>query len=469
MKRLLALLLPLALAACQDESQPLSPDTSRQASSAARASDLVPLPFGARIEQVVPGNVIVKLRAPADPATFARGKGLTLARMGYGNSFALLRVRPGTERAEAARLAADPQVEYAEPDYLRQPTCDARYWAFHNPGGCRLTFQNDPNGRDGQQVTSYLSTDDADEDASGGDVPASFGAGGQPVFIASIDTGVDNTHPEFSGTDIIMGRDWISGGTPTDPNGHGTHTTGTMVGRTVGVAGVTGAGSNVKVFVQRVCGPNGCPTSAIVNAIREAADFNVKYPDRPPMVAMNLSLGGSTISRAERDAIHHAVNVRQVLVIASAGNDGNSRISCPACDANAISVAATNWQDKRSYYSNYGSGLDLSAPGGEMYSNTTSESGIFSAVPGGGYAYYQGTSMAAPQVTGTAAVVASRLGLKGAALRAQLESTADDLGAGGYDTTFGNGRLNAHRAVTAAPASGGGGGGGGTTCRNKKC
>ncbi|MGD8322305.1 MAG: S8 family serine peptidase, partial [Gemmatimonadota bacterium] len=181
-------------------------------------------------------------------------------------------------------------------------------------------------------------------------------------------------------------------------------------------------------------------------AIRAATDDGV--------VAMNMSLGGSSESQAEKDAIAYATT-NNALVIASAGNDGTSTVSCPACDPNAISVAATNWQDGLSYYSNWGNGLDISAPGGEMYSNTTEESGIYSSVPGG-YAYYQGTSMAAPQVTGTAAVVASVDGLTGAALRSQIETTADDLGAAGYDTEFGHGRLNTYRAVTGSTLNEGG-------------
>ena len=69
-------------------------------------------------------------------------------------------------------------------------------------------------------------------------------------------------------------------------------------------------------------------------------------------------------------------------------------------------------------------------------------------ITGASYAYMQGTSMATPQVTGAAAVVASKLGLRGSALRSRLLSTADDRGNAGYDTKFGNGRLNVHRAVT---------------------
>jgi subtilisin family serine protease len=165
------------------------------------------------------------------------------------------------------------------------------------------------------------------------------------------------------------------------------------------------------------------------------------------MVAMNLSLGGSSESQAEKDAIAYAVG-KNVLVIASAGNNGTSTVSCPACDPNAISVAATQWQDKLASYSNFGSGLDISAPGGNCYSNTTPEGCIYSSYLGGGYAWLQGTSMAAPQVTGTAAIVASKAGLRGSQLRSRLLSSADDLGASGPDNTFGAGRLNSYRAVT---------------------
>ncbi|TFG86235.1 MAG: hypothetical protein E4H17_04350, partial [Gemmatimonadales bacterium] len=283
-------------------------------------------------------------------------------------------------------------------------------------------------------ASSYASIADADEDNIEG-----YASGGSDVVIGSIDTGVDLLHPEFTGR-LIAGKDWYNNDNdPTDDDGHGSHTTGTMAGSTVGVAGVSGAASHVKVYVQKVCGRRGCPTSAIVSAIRAAADYGV--------VAMNLSLGGSSESQAEKDAIAYAVG-KNVLVIASAGNSGSGTVACPACDPNAISVAATNWKDEKASYSQYGPGLDISAPGGQCYSNTTPEGCIYSAYKGGGYAWLQGTSMAAPQVTGTAAIVASKTGLRGGALRSRIESTADDKGGANYDQTFGNGRLNSYRAVT---------------------
>jgi subtilisin family serine protease len=416
--------LTLAVAACSDA--PAGPEATPN-----------PLPLAQQNDAVVPGEVLVKMKEGFELDALQGREGISFSRAGYKSEFAVMGVERGQERAEAARLAADPRVEWAEPNYLRQTTAiDPRLWAFYNPGGLTAYFSDPADSRYGQPLPStYASLLDADEDAI-----ASVGAGGGAVVISSIDTGVDSDHSEFTGR-LIMGKDWVTGdNNPEDEDGHGTHTSGTMAGTTVGVAGVTGASSNVRILVQRVCGPNGCPTSAIVNAIRAAADY-------PGMVAMNLSLGGSTISRAEKDAIAYATG-KGVLVIAAAGNSGTSKVACPACDANAISVSSTNWRDALSYYSQYGSGLDISAPGGELYSNTTEEMGIWSAYLDGGYAMLQGTSMATPQVTGAAAVVASKTGLRGSALRTRLQSTADDIGAAGYDTKFGNGRVNVYRAVT---------------------
>ena len=386
-------------------------------------------------EQVVAGEVVVKVRDGVDPLEVGRGHGLGLSERGYRDAFVVLRGAAGNEHANVRALQADPRVEWAEPNYLRQPTAiDTRLWAFYNPGGLNMKYSR--GGSSGQPIgASYASTLDADQDNIEG-----YAAGGSAVVVGSIDTGADMDHPEFGGR-LIAGRDWVNNDNdPSDDNGHGTHTSGTMAGAKVGVAGVAGAASNVRVHVQRVCGKRGCPSAAIASAIRAAADY-------PGMVAMNLSLGGGSLSTGERDAITYATE-KNVLVIASSGNDGVSTVSCPACDTRAISVGASNWRDERASYSNYGTGIDITAPGGQCYSNTTAEGCIYSAYLAGGYTFMQGTSMAAPQVTGTAAIVASVTGLRGAALRSRLESTADDKGAAGYDTTFGNGRLNSYRAVT---------------------
>ena len=445
----LAAMSALAVAACSDV--PVQPD-------AAGPAPISPALSKAPAEdEVVAGEVIVKLKENASLDAVRTRHGLGKGASGYAKAYEILLTGRGNERAMAARLSADADVEYAEPNYIRHADAiDSRLWAFYNPGGLNMVFQNDPNGRDGQSLpSSYASIKDADEDNISG-----YAAGGASVMIGSIDTGVDFGHEEFTGR-LIAGKDWYSNDndpSDTPDEGHGTHTTGTMAGTNVGVAGVSGAGPNVKVFVQRVCGPNGCPTSAIINAINAAADkldANGKH-----LVAVNISLGGNSESQGEKSAILKATNAG-VLVIASAGNSGSGKVGCPACDPNAISVAATTWRDELAPYTQKGSGLDLSAPGGSCYSNTTEDGCIFSSVASGytggatytlngkgPYAYLQGTSMAAPQVTGTAAIVASKTGLRGADLRRRLETTADDLGSPGYDTKFGNGRINSYRAVT---------------------
>ncbi|HEY0151008.1 MAG TPA: S8 family serine peptidase [Longimicrobium sp.] len=445
------------LAACSDEAP------TNTAMSPVQSPEFAAAPAQ---DEVAPGEVLVKFKDGVDASDLLRANGLVRRAVGYKGSFEVLNGARGQERALAAVLKNDARVEWAEPNYIRKvEAIDSRLWAFYNPGGMNMSFYNDPNGRTGPLPSTYASVADADEDAIEG-----IGAGGSPVVISNIDTGVDYSHPEFAGR-LIRGCDWYSmaaagngSGTCNDftsddtpDQGHGTHTAGTSAGSTVGVAGVTGAAANVKIYVQRVCGAAGCYTSSIINAIRAAAD-------QPNMVAMNLSLGGRTISTGEKNAIAYATS-KNVLVIAAAGNSGTNKVGCPACDANAISVSATDWKDVLTSYSQYGTGLDISAPGGLCYSNTTEEGCIFSAIvagyqatqgyleyngplAGGKYAFMNGTSMATPQVTGAAAVVASKTGLRGAALRARLESSAKDLGTAGYDTKYGNGRLDVYKAIT---------------------
>lgn len=390
------------------------------------------------VDQIVPGEVLVKFKDGVDAVAKTNGKGLGILRKGYADAYVIVGTGRGNENALASVLKNDADVEWAEPNYLRQPdVTDSNLWAFYNPGGLNMQFSDGS----GSIPSSYASILDADEDSPNGQFPA----GGSAVTIGSIDTGVQFNHVEFTGR-LIAGKDWIDNDNdPADTEGHGTHTTGTMAGSSVGVAAMAGATSNVKVYVQRVCASNGCPTSAIINAINAAATY--RDANGLPLVAVNFSIGGSTESTGEKTAIQALTNAG-VLFVASAGNSGSGKVACPACDVNAISVMATNWKDAKTSYSQYGKGLDIAAPGGECYSNTTPEGCIYSSYLSGsnnGYAWLQGTSMAAPQVTGAAGVVASKTGLRGAALRSRLLSTVDNPSSLGR---YGVGRLNIYRAVT---------------------
>ena len=458
----------VSLAACSDV--PVQPDESALTTRAAVASQ--------GDDAVVAGDVIVKLKDGASVEDLVRAHGLGRGARGFAGKFDIVKTTRGNERAMAARLARDPRVEYAEPNYIRQPLAiSPRLWQLQNPGGLNMKFnEKDTGGRYGQTLPStYASLADADMDA---DFAAACQTGSCPdVVIGNIDTGVDYNNPELAGR-VIKGKDWVNNDNDpmdTSDEGHGTHTAGTSAGLNISAVGVTGIASHVQFYAQRVCGPSGCPTSAIINALNAAAAY--RDANGNPMVAVNVSLGGRSESTGEQSAIR-TLTANGTLVIASAGNDGRSKVSCPACDANAISVAATDWRDARASYSNYGSGLDMSAPGGNCYSNTTEEGCIFSSIVAGytaatgyltysgsatgdpiynltgnlpltnaHYAYMQGTSMAAPNLTSAAAVVAWATGLRGSALRTRLQNTADDKGTAGYDTGFGYGRVNVYRAV----------------------
>ncbi|HET7322541.1 MAG TPA: hypothetical protein VFI96_08620, partial [Longimicrobiaceae bacterium] len=136
MKRSVALLLPLALVACQDLNSPRTPDAALSPSGQLVAMDMAHGP-----EQVMPGEVLVKVKPGADVADVARAHGLAVAAHGYHDAFTVLRGAVGNERALAARLGQDARVEYAEPNFLRQPTqVDSRLWAFYNPGNLSMSF-----------------------------------------------------------------------------------------------------------------------------------------------------------------------------------------------------------------------------------------------------------------------------------------------------------------------------------------
>jgi hypothetical protein len=431
-------------------------------------------------DPVVAGDVLVKVKDGASLDAVMSEHGLGRGAAGFAGKFNVVRTAAGNERAMAARLASDPRVEWAEPNYIRQPlSVGPRLWALSNPGGLNMKFnEKDTSGRYGQTLPStYASLADADIDA---DFTATCQTGSCPdIVIGNIDTGTDYNNPELSGR-VILGKDWVDNDNDpmdTSDEGHGTHTAGTSAGANISAVGATGISSHVKFYAQRVCGASGCPTSAIINALNAAASY--RDANGKPMVAVNVSLGGGTESTGEASAIQALTN-NGTLVIASAGNDGRNRISCPACDANAVSVAATDWRDGRTSYSNYGKGLDMSSPGGNCYSNTTEEGCIFSSIvagytaatgyltysstatgdpiynlngnlplSNGYYAYMQGTSMAAPNLTSSVAVVAWATGLRGSALRTRIQNTADHIGGGTTwpNTNFGYGRVNVYRAV----------------------
>lgn len=252
--------------------------------------------------------------------------------------------------------------------------------------------------------------------------------GSSKVIVAVIDDGVDLKHRELS-SHIVNPYDVITG-TQTNPKGeHGTHVAGIIAASVENSVGGAGVAPNTSIMPINVFSGDVAYTSDIIDGIHYAVDHGAKI--------INMSLGGDTYSQSFNDAIQYAYN-HGVLVVAAAGNESSSAPSYPAAYNHVISVSSTTSRDTVSSFSNYGTSIDLAAPG----------SYILSTIPNNNYLYMSGTSMASPVVTGVAALVwAYRPYLTADQIAQDLFQTADDLGARGKDPYYGYGRVNAQKAL----------------------
>jgi len=240
------------------------------------------------------------------------------------------------------------------------------------------------------------------------------GVTGENTTIAVIDTGVDSNHPEFAGR-MVAGYDFVDDDTTAeDGNGHGTHVAGTIAGANDGT-GITGVAYDAEIMPLRVLNNQGYGSlSDIIAAIGWAADNDADV--------INLSLGGGGYSQAMFDAVRDASNSGSVIVMA-AGNDGGSSPGYPAAHAVSygMAIGAVNQQRSMAGFSNR-AGNDtmdyVTAPGVSIYSS----------IPGGGYAEFSGTSMAAPHVAGIAGLLKSHdSSLSAAAIESLLTQSASNV------------------------------------------
>ena len=298
-------------------------------------------------------------------------------------------------------LSHNPRVAYVEPDFVAQATADMVPWGI-----------------------ARVNADDV----------WALGNTGMNVKVAILDTGIDYAHPDLS-ANYKGGRDFVNGDMdPMDDHGHGTHVAGT-VGAASNITDVVGAGPNVSLYGLKVLNSSG---SGSYSWIIAGLDWCVTNG----IQIASMSLGGTSDSSALRTACDNAVS-NGVLIVAAAGNSGNSEgsgdnVTYPARYDSVIAVAATDSANVRAYFSSTGPALDLAAPGVYIQSDKL----------GGGIISASGTSMACPHVTGVAALVIAS-GVTGPAnIRARLIATSSDLGAAGFDNLYGNGLVDALRAVS---------------------
>jgi serine protease len=238
---------------------------------------------------------------------------------------------------------------------------------------------------------------------------------------------------------------------------HGTHVSGTIAARTNNGTGVAGVAFNARVVPVRVLGRCGGYTSDIADGLVWAAGGSVAgIPANPnPARVANLSLGGGGPCGTTMQNAINSARSRGTVVIVAAGNESqNAQNSSPANCSGVVVVAAVNRSGGRAYYSNFGSVVDVAAPGGAM--NVNAGNGVASTVnagattPGGdAYAYYQGTSMATPHVAGVAALMLSaNPSLTPAQVETTLRNTVRAFPAA--CSQCGTGVVNARAAVVSA-------------------
>ena len=271
--------------------------------------------------------------------------------------------------------------------------------------------------------------------------------GSSRVVVAIVDTGVDLNHPDLK--DRFTPRDtWYDFGEddddPSDTYGHGTHVAGIVGATGNNSEGVSGAGWRTSLMPVKVF-PDGKGSTSmytVAKGVVHAVDHNADI--------INLSLGGSSDSDAMRDAVNYAYD-HDVLVVAAAGNDDSDNPSYPAANEHVLAVAATDRQDKKASFSNYGDWVDISAPGVSILSTmptyhvTMNDKGAKQD-----YDNLNGTSMASPLVAGVAALVKDVHADWGPdQISQKLRETSDDIDGKNpdYAGKLGDGRVNAGSAV----------------------
>jgi len=279
--------------------------------------------------------------------------------------------------------------------------------------------------------------------------------GDTSVIVAIMDAGVDWIHPDLLpnmwpgiGYNFFADTSWV------EPCFHGTHVAGTIAASTnnhngvSGIAGGDGSGNGVRIMTcQIISSQNTVVEENIPNAYIWAADqgaaisqnswnYPIASPSMLDAIDYFIAYGGGTM-------------INGGIVICSAGNDDTNHISYPCCYEPCLAVAATSDTDEKSFFSNYGPWVDLSAPGGNSITNDIRN--ILSTVPGPGYAWGMGTSMACPHVSGVAALVISLANerLSPFDVKEILLNSTDDIYPLNpvHDGMLGSGRLNAFRAL----------------------
>jgi len=364
----------------------------------------------------------------------------------------LVHLDDGFEIADALdRLRTMPGVDFAEPNGIARAFQRAGYFTPHDPF---YTSQWHFKMLNSERMWGIQKGDTS-------------------VAVAVLDTGIAyedfgpfRKAPDFGGTVFLQGHDFVNNSDhANDDNFHGTHVSSTIAEATDNNVGVAGLAFGCALMPVKVLDHEGVGSFFIV---AEGIDYAVNFTQngQHPVKVINLSLGGDSISNSVRQAVDRAVTAG-VTVVAAAGNDGAGKISFPASLPNVIGVGAVDGRKIKAPYSNFGPELSVVAPGGDIRRDDTGPDGVPDGRPDGvlqqtfdpdtaekegryddfHYFFVVGTSQATPHVAALAALLYRQGITQPAAIKAAIESTADDLGAPGRDDTYGHGLINPVNAL----------------------
>lgn len=353
------------------------------------------------------GRILVKARAGLTTADFESALKARKSRRWkkiLGTGVEVIEVPAGTEEAVVAALKKDSRFQFAELDLLVAPVD---------------VTPNDP-GFSSQWHLPKMKTPAAWDDTTG-----------SGVTIAICDTGVDATHPDLK-YKLVAGYNTVLNNTSTaDVNGHGTSVAGTAAAdgnNSTGVASVAYSARIMPIKISELS-DGSAYSSDIAEAITWAADHGAKVANVSYAVT-----GQSVVQTAAK-----YMRTKGGLVVIAAGNSGADTSNSDS--EWIITVSATTSSDTKASWSSYGADVDISAPG----------VGIYTTKNGGGYGSVSGTSFSSPATAGVVALIfAANPYLTPTEAETILLNSADDLGATGWDSTFGHGRVNAAAAVSAA-------------------
>jgi serine protease len=273
----------------------------------------------------------------------------------------------------------------------------------------------------------------------------STGAG---AVVAVVDTGITAGHPDLAGR-VLPGYDFVDRDSdPRDGDGHGTHVSGIIAAAANNGVGVDSVAPGAQILPVRVLDNEGTGDDATV---AEGIDWATAHGADVINLSLSgqLPLSGLGVTGQMDDAVQRAVD-HGVVVVAAAGND-----SLPTCENSSyqgrvLCVGAVDRRGQRSFYSSFGNGLGLVAPGG---AGTGGDEDILSTWNDGGYHTLAGTSQAVPHVAGAAALLVSK-GVRGQAAVQRILAMASDAGPSGPDAVYGAGILDAQAAVAGLGGAG---------------